>query len=127
MARSRKGKAAAFAREVVCQCAANNANSLRHSDTKQKSSSTINKMLASSDVYIVAHKLTRRAKAQNVSLTPLLPTTSDPDHYHFKSFNYSVIRFPMIPVTPRTASCGLYCALLFSCIRPSRSSTGANN
>lgn len=39
--------------------AANNANSLRHSDTNQKSSRTINKMLASSDVYIVAHKLTR--------------------------------------------------------------------
>ena len=38
----------------------NNANSLRHSDMNQKKSSrTINKMLASSDVYIVAHKLTR--------------------------------------------------------------------
>lgn len=59
MAPSRKRKSAACAREAVYQCAANNANSLRHSDTNQKSSRTINKMLASSDVYIVAHKLTR--------------------------------------------------------------------
>ena len=59
MAPNRRERAAAFAREVVYQCAANNANSLRHSDTNQKSSRTINKMLASSDVYIVAHKLTR--------------------------------------------------------------------
>lgn len=77
---------------------------LRHSDTNQnnESSRTINKMLASSDVYIVAHVLRDKGTKRFIK-TVLAAITFFKQSLSLISL---LARFVAIRVTPRIASCG---------------------